>query len=353
MRRVAVFTGNRAEWSSLEPVVRAIEAHPELEPRVIVTSNHQADVYRRDATVLVDTLPDTLLGASIGLSRTSERMSTLLDSMKPDILLCYGDRSETFAAVVAGSQLGIPVAHLEGGDWTEGGALDDNLRHAATKLAHIHLCTNGYSHERVLALGEEPWRVFTVGLPSLDRVTLLPDADTSYPVIAVLQHPIATEAHLARAQIIPTIEACTRAVSERGVMIMIEPNGDPGSSDILAEMAASRAIAYPHLSCDRFHRLLSLASCLVGNSSSGIKEAPAFGCPFVNVGTRQQGRLRGNNVIDVGYDADAIYAAIQRAIGWRKEGRTFTSPYGGRGASQRVADVLATVTLDIRKRLVA
>ena len=273
--------------------------------------------------------------------------------------------------MITGTQMGIPTAHVEGGDYTEGGALDDSVRHAMTKLAHLHFATNDQAAERIRRMGEEPWRVFTVGLPALDMIAAgmfaPPDKvmsdlslDLSRPIVLFGQHSVTTEFESARAQVRSSLEALRSLTSDGYQVVITFPNNDAGGRQIVEELESLRGVAgvqiHKSLRAGRFHGLLNVIGrygrgAVVGNSSAGIKETPAFGCPVVNIGSRQQGRLRGSNVIDVGYDADAIVEAICAAsttMDSRSACQNATNPYGAGDAGPRIADVLATIPIDAR-----
>jgi UDP-N-acetylglucosamine 2-epimerase (non-hydrolysing)/GDP/UDP-N,N'-diacetylbacillosamine 2-epimerase (hydrolysing) len=306
-------------------------------------------------------------------------VSCILGELAPDFLLVYGDRFESFAALIASTQMNVPTAHVEGGDYTEGGALDDSVRHAMTKLAHLHFTTNAEASERVLRLGEERWRVFNVGFPVLDLACegrfAAPDDlaaefgfDLARPIVLFCQHSVALEQERAADQIRPSLDALAELAAEGFQIVITHPNNDAGGSAIVAELARfeQRGLAgvriVGSLGRHRFHGLLHLMGngargVLAGNSSAGIKEARAFGCPCVNIGSRQQGRLRAANVLDTGYDAAAIDSAIRRCISdaeFRALCRTCENPYGAGNAGARIAEILATIPIDqalLRKRM--
>jgi UDP-N-acetylglucosamine 2-epimerase (non-hydrolysing)/GDP/UDP-N,N'-diacetylbacillosamine 2-epimerase (hydrolysing) len=277
--------------------------------------------------------------------------------------------------------MNIPTAHVEGGDITEGGALDDSVRHAMTKLAHLHYTTNEQASNRILAMGEEPWRVHTVGFPAIDLIvdgsyatpedlTQRLKLDPQRPIVLFTQHSVTTEFKDAASQLRPSLEAMTRLANDGVQVVLTYPNNDAGGeaiSRVLQEFAAS---SNPNIQLHRslgrytYHGLLALARlkdwrvACVGNSSSGIKETPVFGCPTVNIGSRQQGRLRGDNVIDTGYQDEAIYAASRRCL-FELEFRALCAatknPYGGGKAGKLIAASLATIDLNpmriLRKRM--
>jgi len=380
-RTVAVFTGNRAEYGLQFPILRAVAADPRLGYRLLAGGAHlqedfgktldeiTADGFEVHARVDFTMDRDTLLATAQAIGSGILSLSVALDELRPDWLIVYGDRFESMAAMITGTQMGIATAHVEGGDYTEGGALDDSVRHAMTKLAHVHFATNAAAAERILRLGEEPWRVHTVGLPSLDLVAAgdytAPDKvlkdlelDSARPVLLFCQHSVATEAEDAAAQITPSLQALKRLVAEGFQAVVTYPNTDAGGRRMIEEI--ERLSGTPEvrivksLGRRRFLGVLNVIGrlgrgALVGNSSAGIKETPIFGCPVVNIGPRQRGRLRGDNVLDVPYDAAVIEAAVRRCVddeGFRARCREGRDPYGAGDAGRRVAEVLATTPVD-------
>ncbi len=382
-RRIAVFSGNRAEYSLQYPILKAIVADLRLDYLLLVGGAHldsdfgktvaeiESDVFTVHREVDMRMQRDSLLATAQLIGTGILSLSGILAGLKPDFLVVSADRSEAFAAMVTGTQMGIPTAHVEGGDYTEGGALDDSVRHAMTKLAHLHFATSEQAADRIRRLGEEPWRVFTVGLPALDMVAAglfaPPDEvmaalglDASRPIILFCQHSVTTEFESARQQVRPSLRAL-RSVAADGYQVVVTfPNNDAGGRRIVEELESLRGAdgVQVHKSLGRrnFHGLLNVIGrhgrgAFVGNSSAGIKETPAFGCPVVNVGSRQQGRLRGSNVIDVGYDAQTIRAAILHCVEdeeFRAVCRTAANPYGAGDAGPRIAEVLATMPIDAR-----
>jgi UDP-hydrolysing UDP-N-acetyl-D-glucosamine 2-epimerase len=391
-RIIAVFTGNRAEYGLQFPILKAIEAHPDLDYRLIVSGAHldehfgrtlaeiQTDGFTVHEEVKIDMEADTLYATAQAIGSGVLSMSRALDALRPDLLVVYADRFEGFAAVIAGTQMNVPTAHVEGGDLTEGGALDDSVRHAMTKLAHLHFTTNQQATNRVLAMGEEPWRVHTVGFPVIDlirqgRYAKLEEIherlalDLTRPIVVFTQHSVTTEFDKAEEQIRPSFAALKRLAQRGAQVVLTYPNNDAGGRRIITEVEKLAAERLPGIQLHRslgrhlYHGLLALAQnpiarmVVAGNSSSGIKETPAFGCPAVNIGSRQDGRLRADNVIDAGYDTGQIIKAMEKALhdeSFRRQCRDCVNPYGIGEAGRKIADVLATVSLDqrlLRKRM--
>jgi UDP-N-acetylglucosamine 2-epimerase (non-hydrolysing)/GDP/UDP-N,N'-diacetylbacillosamine 2-epimerase (hydrolysing) len=382
-RIVAVFTGNRAEYGLQFPILKAIAAHPDLDYRLIVSGAHlDADFGRTlkeiahdgfaiHAEVEINLESDTLYATAQAIGSGVVSMSRALADIKPDLLVVYADRFEGFAAVIAGTQMNVPTAHVEGGDITEGGALDDSVRHAMTKLVHLHFTTNQQASNRVLAMGEEPWRVHTVGFPAIDLIqddnfataadiAARLSIDPAAPTVLFTQHSVTTEFDQAGEQVAPSLVALERLARDGVQVIATYPNNDAGGRRIIAALEAWASRGIPNVQVHRslgrwlYHGVLALARtpggrvACVGNSSSGIKETPAFGCPTVNIGSRQQGRLRAGNVLDAGYDAGDIDAAVRRCLfddAFQAMCGGVDNPYGTGHAGRKIADVLAMVDL--------
>lgn len=378
-RKIAIFTGNRAEYGLQFPIIRAISEDARLEYQLMVSGAHlkqdfgktlseiEKDGFKVACEVKIEMPDDTLVATAQAIGSGVVNTAKALSELKPDAFIVYADRFEGFAAIIAGTQMGIPTAHIEGGDYTEGGALDDTVRHAMTKLAHLHFTTNEQAAERVRRLGEEPWRVHNVGFPALDLVKagLYAKADDVYakygldrarPVVVFTQHSVTTEFEEAAAQVRPSLDALERAARKHGLQVILTyPNDDAGGRRIIAELQAFMKKGVPgiqlvpNLGRFNYHGVLAIAAACMGNSSSGIKETPAFGCPCVDIGSRQKGRLRAENVLSTGYDADEIYAAIEKCLfdeAWKRQAKTCPNPYGAGNAGARIAEVLATIPLD-------
>lgn len=390
-RIIAVFTGNRAEYGLQFPILKAIDKHPDLEYRLIVSGAHldpdfgktleeiEGDGFSIHAEVKIDMVADNLESTAQAIGSGVMSMGQALSKLRPDILVVYADRFEGLAAVVAGTQMNIPTAHIEGGDLTEGGALDDSVRHAMTKLAHLHFTTNQQASNRILAMGEEDWRVHTVGFPAIDLIAngnfataeelkALYALDLSKPVILYTQHSVTTEFDQAKAQTSSVFDALRQLAADGNQIIATYPNNDAGGRAIIEELNKLENENIPSIQVHRslgrynYHGVLALARrseaqiVCVGNSSSGIKETPAFGCPTVNIGSRQDGRLRAENVIDADYSQNAVVAAVQQCLSseFQSIARNCENPYGVGDAGIKIADVLAQVSLNtqlIRKRM--
>lgn len=384
-RKIAIFTGNRAEYGLQYPIIKAIAAHPDLEYYLLVSGAHlqedfgytkqeiEKDGFEVHAEVKLDMEEDTLFATAQAIGSGILSLSKTLNEIRPDFHVVYADRFEGFSAIITSTQMGIPTAHIEGGDITEGGALDDMVRHAMTKLAHLHFTTNEHAAERVRKLGEEPWRVHNVGFPAVDLIAGGNYAkqeelqqkygiDASRPVIVFTQHSVTTEFERATEQVLPSLEAL-RVLANDGFQIVVTyPNNDAGGKRIIKEIEKLGHENHPniqiHESLGRYnyHGFLKLCGetgkgVCVGNSSSGIKETPVVHCPVVNIGARQEGRLRGENVLDVVYSKDEILNAIHKCLyddKFKDRVRNGSNPYGAGNAGKQIADVLATTNIDLK-----
>jgi GDP/UDP-N,N'-diacetylbacillosamine 2-epimerase (hydrolysing) len=369
MRRISVITGTRAEYGILKSVLKEVEANPDLQLSLIVIGMHLSpefgytveEVERDDFKIgaKIDVLhgEDTRVSMAKSIGECFSRTAEALEKIKPDILVVLGDRSEMLVGAVAATYMGIPVAHIHGGEVS--GNVDEPVRHAITKLAHIHFPATKESARRIIRMGEEPWRVHAVGAPGLDgilsekvlsrrQIATKYDLDLSKPVLLVLQHSVVAEADDAANQMRETLEA-VKALGQQ--TILIYPNADAGGRrmiEVIKEYKCPFVKVFKSVPHEDYLGLMKLASLMVGNSSSGIIEAASFGLPVVNIGTRQAGRQRAGNVIDVGYDRKEIINAVKKALNdmsFREKVKRCRNPYGDGKAGKRIAKILANVTL--------
>jgi UDP-hydrolysing UDP-N-acetyl-D-glucosamine 2-epimerase len=355
-------TGTRAECGLMEKTLRAIAAHPKLQLQIVVTGMHldrrrgsSKDQIPFEIDRTVPWPSNAPVARATGLAMA--RLADTLDELKSDIVLVVGDRVEAFAAASAAHIGGRVVAHVHGGDRALG-QVDDALRHAISKLAHLHLAATKRSADRLIRLGEDRWRVRQVGSPGIDGI--VNEANRSpgfqprtYAMLAL--HPIEADVDRERARALTTLRAVRRSGTER--IVIVYPNNDPGSDGIIGAWEEYRSepsvTIFRNLARSRFLGLLRDAAVLVGNSSSGIIEAASFGTPVVDIGPRQLGRERSANVTNVPYSAAAIERAVRRAITRPRPLRR--NVYGGQGTARRIAQILATAKLDarLRRKLIA
>lgn len=371
VKKICTVIGSRANYSSIKSAMRAIKGHPELELQLICAASALLDRYgqvvnliERDGFIVDEKLHILVEGETPATMVKSTGMglielSSAFDRLKPDVVITVGDRFETMATTLAAAYMNIPVAHTMGGEVS--GTIDESIRHAVTKFAHIHFPASRDAAERIIRLGELPGMVFRVGCPRIDLVADIvredengvdksifdlgvgSPIDLSKPFTIVSQHPVTTEYGEGERQITATLSA----VRKCGLpAIVLWPNADAGSEDIARGIrkwrergAAENMHFFKNLPIDTYVRLMRRATCLIGNSSSGIREGAFIGTPVVNIGSRQTARARGANVIDVEHDDQAIADAILRQ---QAHGRyPMQDIYGDGTAGARIADVLA------------
>ena len=305
---------------------------------------------------------DTGEGAALSVGVGTSGFARSFARVRPDLILVLGDRFETLAAVIAAVLVGIPIAHVHGGETTEG-AVDELIRHAITKMSHLHFAATEAYAARIVQMGEAPWRVTVSGAPALDNVReirLLEREELAArlgtplvdPVIAVTYH----SETLAADGGIAGLRAMLRALARhQGTIVFTYPNSDPGYQSIVEEIRVFEqqhpgAIVVQSLGTQGYFSLMKHAAAMIGNSSSGLLEAPSFGLPVVNIGARQAGRIRAANVIDVAPDERAIADGLSRALdpSFRAELVGLTNPYGDGKAAERIVDRLLAVELDSR-----
>ncbi len=370
-RRIGVVTTSRADYSHLYWPLRELASHPEIELGVFALGPHLAPQFgntlqeiERDGfpiqariECLLNSDTDTGMAKTIGVAILG--LADALTRWRPDLLLLIADRYEMLAPASTALAMRIPIAHIEGGEVSQG-AIDDAVRNALTKLAHVHFTSTETARLRVICMGEEPWRVHRAGAPSLDhlrRSTLLGRAalearlglKLTPPTLVAAWHPV-TILRDTNAE----ADAFFAALSHTpGQIVFVYPNADAGSFALIERaraLAATRAHTRVFVNLDTvtYWSLLSQADAVAGNSSSGIMEAASFALPVVNVGLRQQGRERAPNVIDAPADAAAICAALERALSpaFRESLAGMTNPYGDGTAAETIVRVLSTVPLD-------
>ena len=370
-RRIGVVTTSRADYGHLYWPLRELAAHAEVELGVFVLGAHLSPQFgltiqeierdgfpiRARIECLLSSDTDTGMAKTIGTAILG--LADAFAAWRPDLLLLIADRYEMLAPASTALAMRIPVAHIEGGEVSQG-AIDDQVRNALTKLAHIHFTSTDLARRRVIAMGEEPGRVHHAGAPSLDhlrRSRLLDRTEVETRLGIALAHPATLAAWHPVTLLADTnaeADAFYTAVEQAtGQLIFVYPNSDAGG---LALIERSRALArtrpdthvFINLDTVTYWSLLGQVDAMAGNSSSGIMEAASFGLPVVNVGIRQQGRERAGNIIDVPADAPAISKALAQALDprFRKSLHGMENPYGDGTAAQTIARVLVTVPLE-------
>jgi UDP-hydrolysing UDP-N-acetyl-D-glucosamine 2-epimerase len=380
-RKICVVVTARPSYSRIRTALTAISEHPDLELQLVVAASALLDRYgnaiqaiERDGFPIAARVYMVLEGENLVTSAKSTglglvELATVFDGLKPDAVVTVADRYETMATAVAAAYMNIPVVHVQGGEVT--GSIDEKVRHAVTKLSNLHLVSTQRAAERVRRLGEEPSSVIVTGCPSIDIAAEVaarprmdfdpfakyggvgPKADLSSGYLVVMQHPVTTEYDEARQQVEETLYAVTGV----GLPVLwFWPNVDAGSDGTSKGIRVFREKEDPpgfhlfrNMFPEDFLRLLGGATAIVGNSSVAIRECSYLGVPAVNIGSRQLGRERGQNVIDVDHDRAAIVAGIRTHRARGKAPRDLL--YGDGKAGARIAESLATVPLTIEKRL--
>jgi GDP/UDP-N,N'-diacetylbacillosamine 2-epimerase (hydrolysing) len=368
VRRIAYVSGTRADFGLMASTLKRLQATAGIEVGLLVTGMHLSPAYGETVREVEASGLSILSRVPISIDeRTSQAMASAIGQAvqgltqalverRPDLLLLLGDRGEMLAGAIAALHLGIPVAHLHGGE--RSGTVDEPVRHAITKLSHVHLVASDESRDRVVRMGEAPQQVHVVGAPSLDdivdreappreallqRLGLPPGARYAL----VLFHPVVQEAHEAGAQTQALLQALRSEVLAHGLhAIWLAPNADAGSGAIADEWQRSSGAGLrcvTHLPRADYLDALEGAELLLGNSSSGIIEAASFGTPVVNVGTRQRLRQRNANTLDCAADAAAIAAAVREALRHGRYPRG--NVYGDGRAGERITQLLATLPL--------
>ncbi len=380
-RNICVVVTARPSYARIKTALRALQKHPEVELQLVVAASALLDRYgntvqniERDGFRIDERVYMVLEGENLVTSAKSTglgivELATVFDNLRPDAVVTIADRYETIATAIAAAYTNIPVAHVQGGEVT--GSIDEKVRHAVTKLADLHFVSNEHAAQRVIRMGEAPESVFVTGCPSVDLAaemlknpTFECDPIQKYggvgdrldwrgDYVVVMQHPVTTEYESARRHITETLYA----VRDFGMpAFWFWPNVDAGSDGTSRGIRAFREIEKParvhffkNMPPEDFLRLIYHARCLIGNSSVGIRESAFLGVPVVNIGSRQSGRERGRNVLDVEYNRAAIRAAMAKHI---QNGRYAPDPiYGDGHAGERIANLLATAPLKIEKKL--
>lgn len=367
-RTVAVFTGTRAEYGLLYWLMKDIQTSSHLELQVIVSGMHlspefgetwkqiEQDGFSIDAKVEMLLSSDTPVGVVKSMGLGTLGFADTLDRLRPDVLVVLGDRFEALAIVQAALIMRIPVAHLHGGEITEG-AYDDAIRHAISKMANLHFVAAEPYRHRVIQMGESPERVFNVGAVGLDHLHRSPKMDLEElaaslgfalrsPYLLVTYHPVTLLEENPEQSFIALLAALDKFPEHQ--IILTYPNADNGGRAIIplleayAQRQPERVLAIPSLGFRRYLSAVSMAAAVVGNSSSGIIEVPAFGIPTVNIGVRQKGRLTADSVLHCEPGAAAIERALHQALSpdFAKASKKTVNPYGQGNAAEAIVSVL-------------
>lgn len=368
-RKILFITGSRGEYGYIRPLLRKIDKDLDLTYRIVATNMHLIptfgntiddfhrdgfDVHYQPSMTFAGYTPATMMKSLcvFGLSITD-----ILERDRPDVILLAGDRGEQFIAAMSGAHLHIPVAHIQAGEVS--GNIDGLTRHAMARYVHLHFAANEDAAERLRQSGEQPFRIFNVGAPQLDEFLQADHLSKEEvyrefklagekPIILILQHSVTEEFNQAEEQMEITLAAVETFNMQT---VVIYPNSDAGSTAIqkaINKYQRPNMAVYRNLSRDRFIGLLRTAAVLVGNSSSGLLEAPSFHLPAVNIGRRQAGRVQGENVINCDHKVDKIIKAINKALSpsFRNGLEHIKNPYGDGKSSERILQILKSIPID-------
>lgn len=380
-RKIAVVITARPSYSRVKTVLTAIKKHPELELQLIVAASALLDRYgsavnyiEKDGFEIAAKVFNVLEGENLTAAAKTTgigilELSTVFDNLRPDIVVTVADRFETMATAISASYMNIPLAHIQGGEVT--GNIDEKVRHSITKLADYHFVASENAKQRVIQLGENPEMVFNTGCPSIDiaqevakntkltfnpyekygGVGSQPNLDNGY--LVVMQHPVTNEYQDSRKH----IEATLRAIQKMDKpTLWFWPNVDAGADGTSSGIRSFRenykmenVHFFKNMEGDDFLNLLHNSLCLIGNSSVGIRECAYLGVPAVNIGSRQNRRDRGKNVLDVTYDENNIVSAVNEIL--EKNTRTTSQVYGGGDAGEKIAKLLKELPLQFHKTI--
>ena len=380
-RKIAVVVTARPSYSRIKTALKAIQEHPELDLQLIIAASALLDRYgsavnyiEKDGFEIAAKVFNVLEGENLTAAAKTTgigilELSTVFDNLKPDIVVTVADRFETMATAISASYMNIPLAHVQGGEVT--GNIDEKVRHAITKLSDYHFVASEDAKQRVIKLGENPDMVFNTGCPSIDLAAQVkanpelnfdpyvkyggvgskPDLGSGY--LVVMQHPVTNEYQESRKHIEETLKALEKINKP---ILWFWPNVDAGSDGTSTGIRAYRENNRPtnmhffkNMEGSDFLRLLVNADCLIGNSSVGIRECAFLGVPVINIGSRQNKRERGNNVIDVMYNSSEIYEAYKTLSQNTKPQESLV--YGGGDAGNKIANLLATQPLLFHKTI--
>lgn len=370
MKKIAYISGTRADFGIETPLLKAIEESKELELQLFATGMHLLPEFGETVRIVRRNFPNVKIinvnidnknkdGMADFAAELLPRIVRQFKENRPDLVLVHGDRIEMLCCSVASLYLGIPVVHVQGGDKTT--TLDDSVRHAITKLSHLHFPATEQSAKRIRMMGEEEWRIQVVGTMGVDallKVSTLSREDLCHKlnlsfnskIILVTLHPTTEEINRAGEQMQIVLNAIKRFNLQT---VIIYPNTDPGSDQIVEiinhEKGNSQFRIYKNLDFDTFVSLEKEVDVWVGNSSAGVVESASFKTPVINVGNRQEGRERGNNVIDAGYDEDEIYKVIEKSLfdkDYINSLKNCANPWGDGKATQKILKTLEEIKID-------
>tara|TARA_B100001059_G_scaffold74604_1_gene72194 strand:- start:2958 stop:4109 length:1152 start_codon:yes stop_codon:yes gene_type:complete len=370
-RKIACVTGTRADYPRVRSVLREINSREGLELDIIVTGSHLLSEYGYSAQEIIDDGFkiskkvemfkgdfDSPLGMAQASARCTSGVAKALSDINPDLVLITVDRVETLASITAASLMNFPIAHIQGGEVT--GTIDESIRHAVTKLSHIHFPATDDAAQRIIKMGENKEYVFNTGCPYIDEIKKINPIDLhslsnkykfdpTKKLVIFTQHSVTTEFEDSLSQVEETITALETFPDTQ--IICFFSNTDAGGKKIIERIEKQKNfIKIPNMVSHDFLSLMSYSSLMIGNSSAGIREAPSFKLPVINIGTRQNGRLRAANVVDVDHNTALIKDAINKCLydqDFIKSLEKLENPYGDGTAASQIVDVLESIELDL------
>lgn len=369
MKKICVITGSRAEYGLLSSLMKAIKNNDAFELQILVTGMHllpqfgntfneiEKDGFNISEKVDIELNDDTSLGIAKSVGIGIIKISEALEKLKPDLFIVLGDRFEAFAGALAAFLLKIPIAHISGGDVTEG-AMDDAFRHSITKMAYLHFTSTEVYKNRVIQLGEAPERVFNVGSTGIDNVLNMSlisinqlgkslEINLTTPYFLITFHPVTLENETSKSQFSKLIEALDFFSNYQ--IVFTYPNAD-ADGQVIIEMIKdyeiknpNRVKAFKNLGTLRYLSAIKYSKAVIGNSSSGIIEVPSFGIPTVNIGNRQKGRIKAGSVIDCDTEIESIKNAITKAVSlqFQEYSKKVENIYGNGTAISQIMEVLS------------
>lgn len=381
MRNILVVTGTRADYGLLRNILKEIEKDEILNLKLIVTGTHVSEQYgytineiKKDGFFIDEVIPILMKSTSNGsiakeMGIAMIKFSETFNVLKPDVLLILGDRYEIFAAASTAMAMNIPIAHISGGEITEG-AIDEQIRHAITKMAHIHFPGSEQYADNIIKMGEEPWRVFNVGDPGIENINLMNfltkdelelnlGVDIDENTLLVTYHPVTLEKNYLHDQIDNLLDALQKLNKK---MIITYPNADNGGKYIIEKLVEfsrnnTQVYLFKNLGIIKYLSVMKLCGAVVGNSSSALVEAPFLKIPVVNIGNRQKGRLMADNIICCSNNCDDIVNSVTKALSveFKEKVKTTKSLYGEGNTSREIVKLLRDIEIDeklLKKKLV-
>lgn len=374
-RKICVVTGTRAEYGLLRPLLKMVIADNDLELQLIVTGTHlskdhgytlneiERDGFKPSAKIEIVSQSDGRVGTSNSVALAISECAIQFDLLKPDIVVVLGDRFEILGAAVAASVMGVPLAHIAGGELTEG-AFDDGFRHAITKLANVHFATTKVYADRVLQMGESEsnvWNVGSLGMDNVRTIEMLSLSDLELdlkvkldrPFFVITFHPVTLDSRSSLDQFRELLSALRSFPGHK--FIFTKPNADPEGRALISELEmfslknANQVHIFDSLGVKRYFSLMKASCGVLGNSSSGIAEAPALSVPTVNIGKRQQGRVMAPSIVNCESDQTEIVAAIRKILdpNFLKNFHSAANPYGDGHTASRILSVLKVCDLNV------